>query len=137
MPHLILRKRGTVLLARILLTFPFWASGLAKLFDFRAGRAEMEHFGLEPPTTITLVTIIVQLLGSLSIITNRLAWLGAGALAVFTALTIPIVHHFWSMPDEPFRTIAFHTATEHVGMIGGLLAIAILSRLRARPSHGA
>jgi hypothetical protein len=31
------------------------------------------------------------------------------------------------MTEEPFRTIAFHTATEHVGIIGGLIAIAILA----------
>lgn len=114
-------------IARVALTFPFWGSGLAKLIDFNAGTAEMAQFGLEPAALFNIGTIIVQLGGSILVIANRYVWLGAGALALFTALTIPLVHHFWSIPDEPFRTIAFHTATEHVGMIGGLLAIAIMA----------
>lgn len=130
MNHIIttlLRQPAITLLARVALTFPFWVSGLAKLIDFPAGVAEMAHFGLEPAAAFNTATIMVQLGGSMLVITGRHAWLGAGALAFFTALTIPLVHHFWSLTEEPFRTIAFHTATEHVGMIGGLLGIAILS----------
>lgn len=128
----LLRAPAFALLARVLLTLPFWGSGLAKLFDFPGGVAEMAHFGLEPAALFNVATVIVQLGGSALIIAGRLSWLGAGALGVFTALTIPLVHHFWSIPEEPFRTIAFHTAAEHVGMIGGLMLAAILS---ARPAQ--
>lgn len=126
------------LFARVALTLPFWGSGVAKLVDFDAGVGEMAHFGLEPAIVFNLATVIVQLGGSLLIIANRLVWLGAGALGVFTGLTIVLVHHFWSMTDEPFRTIALHTATEHVGIIGGLIAIAVLAaRSRAPAASGA
>jgi len=128
----LLRAPAFALLARVLLTLPFWGSGLAKLFDFPGGVAEMAHFGLEPAALFNVATVIVQLGGSALIIAGRLSWLGAGALGVFTALTIPLVHHFWSIPEEPFRTIAFHTAAEHIGMIGGLMLAAILS---ARPAQ--
>ena len=115
------------LLARIILTFAFWGSGLAKLIDFKAGAAEMAMFNLPQPELMNILTIVTQLGGSLLIILNRWTWLGAGALAVFTALTIPLVHHFWSMP-QPQATQAFHTATEHVTVIGALMIVAILSR---------
>lgn len=47
-------------------------------------------------------------------------------LAVFTALTIPLVHPFWSM--ERAEALAhFYTATEHVTVIGALMVMAILS----------
>jgi len=111
--------------ARIALTFMFWASGLAKLFDFSSGVAEMVHFGLEPAWLFNLATVIVQLVGSLLIILNRWAWIGAGALAVFTALTIPIAHNFWTM-EEPFRTIEFYVVMEHITVIGALMVVAIL-----------
>lgn len=111
--------------ARIVLTFMFWASGLAKLFDFSSGVAEMVHFGLEPAWLFNLATVIVQLVGSLLIILNRWAWIGAGALAVFTALTIPIAHNFWTM-EEPFRTIEFYVVMEHITVIGALMVVAIL-----------
>ena len=123
----VLRAPAVAFVARVLLTFPVWGSGLSKLIDFPGGVAEMAQFGLEPAVVFNIATIIVQLGGSLLVIVTRATWLGAGALVVFTALTIPLVHHFWSMTEEPFRTIAFHTATEHVGMIGALIVVSILA----------
>jgi transmembrane protein len=114
-------------LARAVLTFMFWGSGLSKLIDFPAGVAEMTHFGLEPPVAFNLAVIITQLGGSALIILNRWTWLGAGALGVFTALTIPIVHHFWTM-EEPFKTMEFHVVMEHITVIGGLMVVAWKSR---------
>lgn len=114
-------------LARTVLTFMFWASGLSKLIDFNAGVAEMAHFGLEPAVAFNIATIITQLGGSVLIILNRWTWLGAGALAVFTALTIPLVHHFWTM-EEPFKTIEFYVVMEHITVIGALMVVAWKAR---------
>jgi len=125
----ILSSRVTEFVARVLLTFPFWGSGLAKLIDFSGGVGEMEHFGLTPGWVYNVATIIVQLGGSALIIFNRMTWLGAGALGAFTALTIPLVHAFWRLEGER-GIVAFHTATEHVGMIGGLILVSILAHLR-------
>ncbi len=126
----LLSSRMTETAARVVLTFPFWGSGLAKLLNFSGGMAEMSHFGLEPAWFYNSLTIFVQLAGSALIITNRLTWLGAGALGVFTFLTIPIVHAFWRFEGEQ-AIRAFHTAGEHVGMIGALVLVSILA-LRPR-----
>jgi transmembrane protein len=128
----ILSSRITEFAARVLLTFPFWGSGLAKLLDFSGGMAEMSHFGLEPAWLYNTLTIIVQLGGSALIIAKRWTWLGAGALGVFTFLTIPIVHAFWRLEGER-AVVAFHTAGEHVGMIGALILVSVLA-LRPRPA---
>jgi transmembrane protein len=109
------------------LTAPFWLSGSMKLVGFEAGMAEMTRIGLQPAAAFNAAVILTQIVSSIAIISNRGAWLGAAALAIFTALTIPLVHHFWAITEEPFRTIAMHTASEHVGIIGGLLAVAVLS----------
>jgi transmembrane protein len=114
-------------LARTILTFMFWASGLSKLIDFNAGVAEMAHFGLEPAVAFNIATIVTQLGGSILIILNRWTWLGAGALAVFTALTIPLVHHFWTM-EEPFKSIEFYVVMEHITVIGALMVVAWKAR---------
>jgi transmembrane protein len=127
----ILLSSGTLLAARILLTFPFWGSGLAKLIDFQGGVAEMAMFGLNPPAAFNVAVLLTQLVGSALIIANRWTWLGAGALGVFTALTIPVVHHFWRLDGER-AIVAFHTATEHVGMIGALVLVAALSERMRR-----
>ncbi|MCO5150462.1 MULTISPECIES: DoxX family protein [unclassified Shinella] len=110
-------------LARTILTSMFWLSGIAKLADFNAGVAEMAHFGLEPATGFNIAVAITQLVGSALIIANRWTWLGAGMLTVFTALTIPIAHNFWTM-QEPIRTIEFYVVMEHITVIGALMVVA-------------
>ena len=123
----LLAQRWFASLARIVLTFAFWGSGLSKLIDFQGGMAEMSSVGLEPAMVFNIAVIIVEVGGSLLVILNRWTWLGAGALAVFTVLTIPMVHHFWTMQGEE-AMIHFFFATEHVSLIGGLMVVSILSR---------
>lgn len=122
----ILGARAIEILARVLLTLPFWLSGIAKLVNFSGGMAEMAQFGLQPAWLFNTATIVVQLGGSALIIANRATWLGAGALGVFTALTIPIAHAFWRL-DGQAGTTALHTSMEHIGMIGALVVVSILA----------
>ncbi|MGY4801722.1 DoxX family protein [Teichococcus aerofrigidensis] len=127
----ILESRAFGLLARILLTFVFWTSGLAKLLDFSASAAVMEGFGLSPGWAVNLATLVLQLGASLLIILNRTVWPAALALAVFTLLTIPVAHPFWAREgEEAFRDLT--VALEHVSVIGGLALAAILSRRSGR-----
>jgi transmembrane protein len=116
-------SRAFGLLARLVLTSMFWLSGIAKLADFNGGVAEMAHFGLQPPALFNIATAVVQLVGSALIIANRWTWLGAGMLAVFTVLTIPIAHNFWTM-EEPMRTVEFYVVMEHITVIGALMVVA-------------
>jgi transmembrane protein len=134
MPAIIARlldSPALALAARILLTLPFWASGLSKTINFQDGVAEMAQFGLHPSTVYAIATIACQLIGSLLVIINRFTWLGAGALAVFTALTIPIAHAFWTLSGEKAQTELFFVV-EHIGLIGGLMLVSILSRQTPR-----
>lgn len=122
------------IVARVLLVFPFLASGIAKLVDFSGGVAEMGQLGFNPPAAFNIAVVAVQLVGSALIVVNRWTWLGAGMLGVFTALTIPLVHHFWSMEGEP-AMISMFFAFEHVGLIGGLIVVSILSAQPRRTSR--
>jgi transmembrane protein len=131
----LLEQTWFLVAARVVLTFAFWGSGLAKLINFSQGVAEMQAANLPYPALMNVAVIITQLGGSALIIFNRYTWLGAGALAVFTALTIPLVHKFWALP-EPRSTIAFYTATEHVTVIGALALAAILSRYTGGVGNG-
>lgn len=123
--------------ARIVLTFMFWSSGLAKLIDFNGGLGEMVRFGLEPAWLFNVATILVVLGGSVLVVVDRWAWVGAGALAVFTALTIPIAHNFWAM-EEPLKTMEFHVVMEHITVVGALLVVIHASATRkSRTDRGA
>ena len=129
----LLSRPWAAMLARVLLTFPFWFSGIVKLLDFNGTLGEMQHFNLAPALVFGVLVIAVQLVGSLLIITRRAAWLGSGALIIFTLLTIPVAHAFWKESgDMAFLDSMF--VVEHVGMVGGLLLAAVLcaqSRSRA------
>ena len=121
----LLASPGANVAARLLVTAAFWISGISKLVFWQSGVGTMAHFGLHPPVVFNIATIIVQLAGSALIIWGRRAWLGAVLLAVFTALTIPIAQHFWDM-QGPARAAALNGLFEHISLIGGLLAIAIV-----------
>ena len=118
-------------LAATLLTLPYWTSGIAKLFDLGGAIGEARHFGLEPAALVVGLTIAVQVGGSLLIILGRQAWLGAGALGVFTAAATLIAHPFWQVADPMARFHERNTFLEHAGLIGGLMLAAILQERKA------
>jgi len=117
--------------AATLLTLPYWTSGIAKLTDPSGAVAEARHFGLEPAAVAVALTILIQIGGSLLIIFGRKAWLGAGALGVFTAIATLIAHPFWEVADPVARFHDRNIFLEHVGLIGGLMLAAVL---RERPA---
>lgn len=125
---IILNSPVTLVIARVILTLLFWMAGLFGVFNFSLVLKEMEDAGLRFPKTCAVATIICQLVGSALIITNiyGLGWLGAGALGIFTLLSIPLGHPFWKF-EEPRKTFEFQVALEHVTLVGGLLMAAILS----------
>lgn len=118
-------------LAATLLTLPYWTSGIAKLTDLPGALGEARHFGLEPAMLTVAATIFVQIGGSLLIIVGRQAWLGAGALGVFTAIATLIAHPFWQVADPMTRFHERNTFLEHIGLIGGLMLAAILRDRKA------
>jgi transmembrane protein len=71
-----------------------------------------------------------QLDGSLLVIWGGcLAWLGAGALGVFTVLATLIAHAWWTKAGiERFRD--FNTFWEHAGLVGGFMLAAVLASRR-------
>ncbi|OWK29967.1 DoxX family protein [Sphingomonas mucosissima] len=122
----LLANRRVTIAATILLTLPYWASGIAKLADRNGAMAEAEYFGLHPASAIAALTILVQLGGSLLVIMGRQAWLGAGALGVFTAAATLIAHPFWTVADPIARFHERNTFLEHAGLVGGLMLAAIV-----------
>ena len=131
----VLDWRWTWPLARVALTSAYWVGGLTKLFNFTDAVAEQTHFGLHPPALFAVLTILVELAGSALVISGRWLWLGAGALAVFTALATLIAHPFWTMTGHE-RFLATNAFFEHLGLIGGFVIATLFAarqRLPERP----
>jgi uncharacterized membrane protein YoaK (UPF0700 family)/uncharacterized membrane protein YphA (DoxX/SURF4 family) len=110
----LLRAPSFGVLARILLTLPFWGSGVEKLTDLHGAVAEAAALNLQPAGLVVAATIAVQLVGSALVILNRWTWLGAGALGVFTAFATLIAHPFWTVSDQVERFHARNTFLEHI-----------------------
>jgi transmembrane protein len=91
----LLRAPATAAAARVVLWLPFW------WLDFSGGVAEMATLGMEPAWLFNVLTILVQLGGSLLVILNLRTWLGAGALGVFTVLATVLAHQFWTNRSRP------------------------------------
>jgi len=127
--RIMLRSRWLFFVGAAALTYMYWWSGLVKLFDFTGAQAEMAHFGLNPSAFYAALTVFVQLAGSaLIIFGRRLAWLGAGMLAVFTLATIPVAHPFWTM-EGAAAFMEKMVVLEHITVVGGLIVAAILGEL--------
>lgn len=116
---------GLHLLARLALAAPFLVSGVKKVFDLDGAAAEMAQFGLAPASVFALAVIATQIGGSALLLSRRWCWLGAGLLAGFTALATLIAHPFWSFEGVD-RIRQMMTFLEHVAIVGGLLAAALL-----------
>ena len=112
--------------ARVLLTLPYWWSGLAKLTDLRGAVVEAQGLGFGAAGWVVAATIVVQLTGSVFLVSGLWGWLGAGALGVFTAVATLIAHQFWTLSDPVARFGALNAFLEHGGLIGGIVLAAIL-----------
>lgn len=120
----ILRSPAYLTLAKLILTSMFWFSGFAKLIDFQGTVEEFQHFNLYPAGALVFIVIVILLIGSiLAIWGGHHAWIGAGALAFFTLLTIPIAHDFWNMTGmEAFKEKL--VVMEHLTVVGALMLMA-------------
>lgn len=100
--------------------------GLVKLGDFPGSIAEMQHFGLAPAPLFAVLVIVLELGASVLILSGRMRWLGALALAGFTLLATLLALRFWELPAGQQRFMAANSFFEHLGLVGGFLLVAWL-----------
>lgn len=117
----------TWFLARLALVGAYLLGGIVKASDWPAAVAEQAHFGMNPPAFWAALTIGIELVGPLLILSGRLVWLGAGMLGVFTLLAAFTANAFWAMPPGPERFMATNAFCEHLGLIGGFVLVALVA----------
>jgi transmembrane protein len=123
----LLAYRWFGVLARVLLTLPYWTSGIAKLIDIGGALAEVQRFGLRPALLVLSLSILIEIGGSIAVIIGRWTWLAAGAQGVFTGLAALVAYPFWTISDPVLRFGSRNALLEHFGLIGGLMLAAILA----------
>jgi transmembrane protein len=124
----ILAARTTTLLARVAMTLPFWWSGFDKMLHPAAALSEIHSIGLPSSMLLYGLLLLVQIGGSFAIIVNRYAWLGAGALAVFTGIVTVLAHAFWRL-EGAARADELNVFMEHIALIAGLAFTAMQSQV--------
>lgn len=113
-------------LAYLGLCAAYLQGGLNKLFDFQGALGEMGHFGLSPAPVFAVLVIALELGASAMVLTGKLRWLGALALAGFTLMATFIALRFWQLPVGPERFMAANSFFEHLGLVGGFVLVAWL-----------
>lgn len=109
--------------ALLLLCAAYLQGGLVKAFDFTGAVAEMNHFGLQPAPLMAVLVIVLELGASALILTGKLRWLGALALAVFTAAATFLANRYWEASGQE-RFMLMNAFFEHWGLVGGFLLVA-------------
>ena len=113
-------------LAYLGLCAAYLQGGLNKLMDFQGAVGEMSHFGLSPAPLLAGLVIALELGASVMILSGKLRWLGALALAAFTLMATFVALRFWELPVGQERFMAANSFFEHLGLIGGFLLVAWL-----------
>ncbi|WP_313273831.1 DoxX family protein [Stenotrophomonas sp.] len=111
-----------LLVGRLLLVLLFVASGIEKLFDFKAGLAEVNAKRLPLPALALSATIALQLVTGTCIAAGHYVPWAAIALAGFTLATAVVFYPFWSAPAAE-RAALKNGFLEHISIIGGCLLL--------------
>ncbi|CAJ96723.1 putative membrane protein YphA, DoxX/SURF4 family [Cupriavidus necator] len=122
-------------LALLALSAPYLQGGLVKAADFGAAIAEMQHFGLAPAAPLAAAVIVLELGAAALMLSGRLRWLGALALAVFTLLATFVANRFWQAPPDA-RFGQANAFFEHIALAGGLCLVAWEDLRQRRAGRG-
>lgn len=106
------------LLARIFLSAIFLKAGLDKILDPASTQQAMESKGIPLAGVLLIPTIIVLLLGGLSVLLGYKARWGALLLIGFLIPTTLIFHSDFSKPMQDIQFL------KNLGLMGGLLMVA-------------
>lgn len=111
-------QQWTLLIARICLSAIFFKSGFDKVFDFAGTQQYMASVGIPLPGLLLPPTILIELLGGLSVLLGYKTRWGAIALIIFLIPTTLIFHTNFA---QRMQVIQFF---KNLGLIGGLLVLA-------------
>lgn len=132
----ILEWQWTWPIARFALVVFYVCSGLSKIANFRGAVAEMVEARMPVPAVMALLSIFVELTGSVLVLIDRWVWLGAGMLGLFTAIGAITAHAFWKVSGRA-RVEAIAVFLMHLGLIAAFVLCALVAEREGRAAHAA
>ncbi len=105
------------LIGRTFLATIFIHAAVNQIFDFANTQTMMAEKGLPFATVLLVGTIIVQIVGGLSLVVGYQTRWGAWLLILFLIPTTLVFHNFWDVPSEKIDFF------KNLSIMGGLLMI--------------
>lgn len=111
------------LVGRLLLALLFLPAGIGKIGGFAGVAGYIGSKGLPVPELTAVLTIAVEVLGSLALIAGFGTRFVALVLALFTLMASFFFHNFWAMPADQamMQQLMFY---KNIAVVGGLLVLA-------------
>lgn len=100
----------------------FLISGALKITGFAGTAAWMASAGLPFASALLTVTIAIEIVGGLTLITGRQSRWGALALALFLIPVSFVFHGFWSADAANFQN-QFNHFFKNFAIFGGMLVV--------------
>jgi putative oxidoreductase len=111
------------LAGRVLLAALFLPAGISKLTGFDGTVGYIASVGLPLPAVGAVLALLVEIVGSVALITGFGTRFAALVLAAFTLVASFFFHAFWAVPaDQAFMVQLLFF--KNVAVVGGLLALA-------------
>lgn len=111
------------LIGRLLVVALFLPAGLAKLTGFAGTVGYFGSLGIPAPTLAVVVTIVVEVLGSIALLVGFQTRIVALVMAIFTLAASVAGHAYWAAPaDQAF--VAQLLFFKNIAVMGGLLVLA-------------
>jgi len=116
-------KNPLTLIGRLLFALMFLPAGLSKIAGFAGTVGYIGSKGLPMPALGAVIAIIVEVGGSLALISGFGTRIAALALAVFTLVATFFFHNFWGVPADQamVQQLMFY---KNIAVVGGLLVLA-------------
>lgn len=110
------------LLGRLLITYIYLTSGLAKVVSWSGNEAYMARHHLPMIPVLLLVATIIELGGSLCLITGFQARWAALIMFLYTVALTVLLHNYWAYSGDAAGMQETHFP-KNLAILGGLLMI--------------
>lgn len=118
-----LQHPAVALLGRILMTYIFATSGLAKILDWSGNVQYMSTRHLPGIPLLLAIALVIEVAGSICLITGLYARASAFIMFLYLTAVTVLFHNYWAIPGMPGMIQETHFR-KNLAIMGGLLMIA-------------
>ena len=116
-------QNSLALVGRLLLAMLFLPAGIGKLTGFAGTVGYIASVGLPMPSMAAAIALIIEIVGSVALITGFGTRIAALILAVFTLVASFFFHAYWAVPADQ-QLVTQLLFMKNIAVVGGLLTLA-------------